>query len=420
MGLEKILTQIKGQSSVIDESWLQELRQVASKKVLEGKFPGKREEDWQFTDLSNLQKHEYEIAHNIDVTEAEIAPFLLSEGKSDQLVFVNGKYQAKLSKNSTEGVYVGNLAGLSQPEKLSKYLGEYPQTDIFTSLNKAGMDDLAIIWVKENVAVKEVIQLLFLTAGEKAPSLVQPHILIVVEKNSQLQFTETYQGLTQGGTYWTNSVSQIFVQENAQVEHTRIQAEAKKSFHLAMTNVQQSKNSVYKLVEISLGGQLSRHNLEILQQGEQTETRLFGLSIGKEEQIIDTHTKVSLNHPYGTVEQLQKCVLDGRSQAIFNGKVIVPQAAQMTNAAQLNRNLLLSPGAKVNTKPELQITADNVKCSHGATVSELEEEEIFYLRSRGLTLNECRNLLVEAFAAEIINLVPYLSLRQRIYDYYRN
>ncbi len=420
LSLEKIITQIETQTSVIDEEWLEEIRQEAKKAVLQSQLPSKKDEDWRFTDLTQFKKYQYEIAAEATLKTEQISPFLLPESKLDQIVFVNGVYQPQLSQNLSPGVYVGNLTGLSHPQKerIVKYLrADSQENEVFSWLNKAGMQDLAIIWVEPNIEVKTVIQLLFISCGNQTPSFTQPQTLIIGEKSSKIQFVETYTSLGEDKTYWTNSLTQIFLEENAQIHHTRIQQEAKTSFYLGKTAVKQERDSKYTIVEISLGGRLSRHNLHITQQGEQTETRLYGLSVTKDEQIADTHSKVALSCPYGTVEQLHKCILDDRSQAIFNGKVLVPKAAQMTNAAQLNRNLLLSTGAQVNTKPELQITADNVKCSHGATVSQLEEDEIFYLRSRGLTQAQSRHLLVDAFAAEIIDLIPYSSLRQSILDY---
>jgi Fe-S cluster assembly protein SufD len=159
---------------------------------------------------------------------------------------------------------------------------------------------------------------------------------------------------------------------------------------------------------------LYRNSLEIFQKGEQTQTQLNGLTLVSGEQLADTHSAIFLTKPYGTTDQLHKCIIDDSAHAVFNGKIFVPKAAQLTNAAQLNRNLLLSPKARVNTKPELQITADNVKCSHGATVSQLEADEVFYLRSRGLTEADARYLLVDAFAAEILGRIPIESLRQRL------
>jgi Fe-S cluster assembly protein SufD len=165
-----------------------------------------------------------------------------------------------------------------------------------------------------------------------------------------------------------------------------------------------------------LGAKLSRHNLEILQTGEQTETTLNGLTMIAGNQVADTHSAIALNHPYGTSKQLHKCIVGDHAHAVFNGKVFVPKPAQLTDAAQLNRNLLLSSKARVDTKPQLEITADNVKCAHGATVSQLEDDEIFYLQSRGIDSNDARKLLVNAFAAEIINHIPVPSLRNTLFN----
>jgi Fe-S cluster assembly protein SufD len=214
--------------------------------------------------------------------------------------------------------------------------------------------------------------------------------------------------------YFTNAVTEIWVQDNAQVKHNRIQQESENGFHIAKNAIAQARDSRYTCNEINLGGKLYRNNLDIFQTGEQTTTHLNGLVAISGEQVSDTHSAIFLTKPHGTTDQLHKCIIDGSAHAVFNGKVFVPKAAQLTNAAQLNRNLLLSPRARVNTKPELQITADNVKCSHGATVSQLEADEVFYLRSRGLTEADSRRLLVDAFAAEILECISIESLRQTL------
>ena len=190
---------------------------------------------------------------------------------------------------------------------------------------------------------------------------------------------EEYQG---AGSYFNNAVTEICLHNNAEVNHTRLQQESAASFHIGKTAVSQTRDSRYTINEINFGGKLYRHNPEILQQGEQTTTNLNGLTVATGVQVADTHSIVALTKPQGTTNQLHKCIVSGRAHSVFNGKVFVPKAAQLTDATQLNRNLLLSSQARVDTKPELQITADNVKCSHGATVSQLEAEEIFYHRSR--------------------------------------
>ncbi|PLZ34304.1 Fe-S cluster assembly protein SufD, partial [Fischerella thermalis WC558] len=214
--------------------------------------------------------------------------------------------------------------------------------------------------------------------------------------------------------YLTNAVTEIWIEDNAQVNHTRVEWDSREAFHVGKTAVTQGRYSRYTCNAISLGGRVSRHNLEILQTGEQTETNLNGLTVIGGNQLADTHSAIALNYPYGTSRQLHKTIVGDRAHAVFNGKVFVPKLAQLTDAAQLNRNLLLSSKARVDTKPQLEITADNVKCAHGATVSQLEDDEIFYLQSRGIDEESARSLLVHAFAAEIINQLPVPSLCEKL------
>jgi Fe-S cluster assembly protein SufD len=287
----------------------------------------------------------------------------------------------------------------------------------FTALNTSGLKDVAVVWVAKNVVVETPIHLVFVAAGE-APSISLPRCLVVAETGSSVtlveEFTNRRGAESAEKVYFTNAVTEIWVEENAQVSHTRLELEGAEAFHIGKTAVSQARDSRYTCHAIALGGKLSRHNLEILQTGEQTETTLNGLTMIGGNQLGDTHSAIALNYPYSTSRQLHKCIVGDRAHGVFNGKVFVPKPAQLTDAAQLNRNLLLSPKARVDTKPQLEITADNVKCAHGATVSQLEDDEIFYLQSRGIDENDARNLLINAFAAEIINQIPVPSLRERL------
>lgn len=403
-----------------DEKDLTQFRERAREIWTTISFPGKKDEDWQFIDLGDLQRQEYEIASRIEPKKEDIAPFLIEECRDNRLVFVNGYYQAEFSSNKTKGVYLGNIGEVeaTQRIKLIEYISEnLSDSSYFGALNQLSTKDLAIVLVEANVEILEPIQLLFLVSDQSRPMLIQPHIVVIIEQGAKVQLVESYHHLYTNQSYLNNSLSQIFIAENASLEHILVQWQAGNAFHIAGTTVQQKEESLYSITEVDIGGQLCRHDLHVVQTGKQTQTNLYGLSLAQGDQTIDLHSKVDLHYPNGTVEQLQKCILADRSQCVFNGKISVPQPAQMTNASQLNRNLILSSGAKINTKPELEITADNVKCSHGATVSQLEDEELFYLRSRGLTLANCRRLLVEAFAAEIINKIPYRSLRQKLTDH---
>ncbi|WP_013323188.1 Fe-S cluster assembly protein SufD [Gloeothece verrucosa] len=420
--LDRLLQQSEEKIAVIEAEFLQQIRQQATATVGQLALPTKKDEEWRFTDISELQQQNFSAATPVNLTADSIKSFILPETANSILVFVNGFYAPELSNLSAlpEGVKVGNLASIPT-EKISVYLGKQnEQTEIFSALNTAGLTDVAVVWTEAGVTVDSSIQLLFLTVKTETPIFTQPRVLVVAEKHSSLQIIEDYRVITNScshlsdNTYFTNSVTEIWLEENAQVNHSRIQREAGKSFHIAKSTIAQKRDSNYTINEINFGGKLYRHNLEIFQQGEQTQTTLNGLTIIGDKQVSDTHSAVYLNHPYGTTNQLHKCIIDHSAHAIFNGKVFVPKPAQMTNAAQLNRNLLISPKARVNTKPELQITADNVKCSHGATVSQLEADELFYLRSRGLTEEDARHLLIDAFAADIIDRIPVHSLRQRL------
>jgi Fe-S cluster assembly protein SufD len=423
--LANLLTQAKQQKPVIDG--LEELRHIASLEVKSQNFPTKRDEEWRFTDLSELLEYDFQLATQVELSDQDIAPFVLAESAESCLVFVNGVFAPDLSNLPAlpEGVYVGNLGNLpaTHREKVVKYLGKAAKADVFTALNTAGIADVATVWVNAEVMVECPIQVLFVAtqSPQESPRMIQTRCLVVAERGAKVKLVEYYGATAQGCSdiapnqvYLTNAVTEIYLQENAQVNHTRIQRESGRAFQIGKSAIAQERFSRYTCNEVNLGAKLSRHNLEIQQLGEQTETYLNGLTMLGNRQVSDTHSVVSLTKPHGIVNQLHKCIVDDHAHSVFSGKVFVPQAAQMTNATQLNRNLVLSSKARVDTKPELQITADNVKCAHGATVSQLQPDELFYLRSRGLSENQARNLLLDAFAGEILQRIPLVSLRDRL------
>lgn len=417
--LAELLTQCQALKLHVIEpelvTFLDELRHRASGWVKQLTIPSKRDEEWRFTDLSSLVQLQFQTPQTFDLPQSTTAKFILRETPV-RLVFVNGVYAPQLSQvaDLPEGLVVTNLAQLpvTHRAKVSRYLAQHQTpTEVFPVLNMAGLTDAAIVWVERNQQIETPIHLLFISTNNETPTVSQPRCLVVAEVNSQVSVIEDYQG---EGVYFTNAVTEITLEENAQVSHTRIERESRAAFHIAKTDITQARDSRYICNAISVGSQLSRHNLEVLQTGEQTETTLNGLTMIAGEQVADTHSLMAFTKPYGMSNQLHKCIVTDKAHAVFNGKVFVPQAAQLTNAAQLNRNLLLSPKARVDTKPQLEITADNVKCSHGATVSQLEADEVFYLQSRGLTEIDARKLLIDAFAAEIINQLPVASLRKQL------
>jgi Fe-S cluster assembly protein SufD len=413
--LTKLLNQVTVPKTV---GWLQDLRESAANWVRQSTIPTTREEEWRFTDLSSLRKVEFHVETG---NSASLKFDILPEAANSRLVFVNGVFAPELSAvaDLPSGVVVSNLAGLSVVEQggVQQYLAQAEGAqEVFTALNTAGITDAAVVWVKKNVVVETPIHLVFIS-GE-TQTISQPRCLVVAESGSQVTLVEEYtnrraaESAEEEGVYLTNAVTEVWVGDNAEVSHTRVEWEGAEAFHIGKTAIAQARNSRYTSHAITLGAKLSRHNLEILQTGEQTQTTLNGLTVISGKQLSDTHSAIALNHPYGTSKQLHKCIVGDRAHAVFNGKVLVPKPAQLTDAAQLNRNLLLSSKARVDTKPQLEITADNVKCAHGATVSQLEDDEIFYLQSRGIDENDARNLLINAFAAELINQIPVPSLRE--------
>jgi Fe-S cluster assembly protein SufD len=403
------------------EGWLQEMRNHAANWVRHSTIPTTREEEWRFTDLSGLRQIDF---NQVDTGSfASLQLEILKEAASSSLVFVNGVYAAELSVVSglPDGLVVSNLANLpaAYSEQIKEYLAQAEGAmEVFTALNTAGMNDVAVVWVGKNVTVEMPIHLLFVSVAGETATISQPRCLVVAESGSQVTLVEEYiagkMPIPEEQAYFTNAVTEIWIADNAQVNHTRVERDDLKAFHIGKTAVIQGRYSRYTCNAITFGAQVSRHNLEILQTGEQTETTLNGLTMIAGKQVADTHSAIALNHPYGSSNQLQKNIIGDKAHGVFNGKVFVPKPAQLTNAAQLNRNLLLSSKARIDTKPQLEITADNVKCAHGATVSQLEDDQIFYLRSRGIDANDSRNLLINAFAAEIINYIPVSSLRDNL------
>jgi Fe-S cluster assembly protein SufD len=298
------------------------------------------------------------------------------------------------------------------------YIATIPGEDeVFTALNTASLTDSAIVFVPKNQDVEVPIHLLFVAT--QADTIVQPRVCVIAETGSRVTLIEDFVSLNEGA-YFTNVVTEIAIAENAEVRHTRVQRDSYSAFHIGKTAVSQARDSRYSCTAVHLGGKVARHNLEAYQTGEQTETTMNGLTMIDGDRVGDTHSLLSLSKPYGTGNQVNKTIVSDRAHAIFNGKVFVPQAAQQTDARQLSRNLLLSPKARIDTKPQLEIVADNVKCAHGATVSQLEDDEVFYLQSRGIDQDSARKLLTYAFAIEIIDQIPVSTLRDRLSAFIRS
>lgn len=408
------------QAAIPPELVLSDLRKTAEALVKEQTFPHGKQETWRFTDVSAMLSIPFAAAaRSVELDAAALEPVLLKEAGA-RLVFVNGRFNQALSDVSRlpEEVVAGGLQQLWQDEalrpRLQARLGQQSGAhEVFTALNTAGFQDAAVVWIPRNCAVEEPVHLVNVSIPGAQPTIVQPRALVIAETGSALTLIEDFWGRGRND-HFTNGVSEIWVEDNAQVRHVRSQQETDSTFHIGKTVVSQGRDSRYQGIAIALGARLSRHHLEVYQQGPQTETILHGLGAVTQTQTSDTQSIVALQHPHGIVDQLQKNIVDDHAHSVFSGRIVVPHDAQLTNASQLNRNLLLSNHGRVDTKPQLEIVADNVQCAHGATVSQLEADEIFYLQSRGISAEQAQRLLIYAFAMEILNQIPLESLRERL------
>jgi Fe-S cluster assembly protein SufD len=396
-----------------NSSYLKTVRDRAQNLLCDQALPSTRDEEWRFTDLSTLYRSTFQPAPAVALTTDDLDGWVASDLPL-KIVVVNGIFSPELSTldQIPAGLMVQSLAAAD--ETVQPYLSQQQgMNEVFTALNTASFTDGVVIRLAKNQAIKTPIHLLFLTVASETPGAITPRTLIIAESGSAATLIEEY-GAIGEGSYWTNAVTEVFLAENAQLHHTRTQREAKAAFHIGKTAVSQARDSRYTLTALSIGAQLSRHNPEIMLTGIQTETHLNGLTLAVQAQVSDTHSLIHFAQPHCIAKQLNKCIVNDRARAVFNGKIEVPKAAQQTNAAQLSRNLLLSSKARIDTKPQLKIVADDVKCAHGATVSQLDDEEIFYLQSRGLDRKGACDLLVKGFVAEITEKVPSVELRSRL------
>ena len=416
--LQSLLNTAK--AAVPDPLALPTLRSQAEVLLKEHTFPSNKQEAWRFTDLAPMLSLPFQAsAESPRVAANALATVQLPEAVA-RLVLVNGQFSPALSDVAQlpAGVVAGDLATLWQSDlqaqlaaRLAKSAGSH---EVFTALNTVGFQDAAVVWVPRNQVVEQPIQVIHLAVpSEGTPTMTCSRCLVVVESGSSLTLVEDFWG-DHAADYFNNSVTEIWADENAQVNHIRLQREGAGTFHIGKTAITQGRDSQYVSVSLSLGARLARHNLEVYQTGAQTDTKLYGLAAIAGTQLTDTHSLIALNHPHGTADQLHKCIVDEQAHAVFNGRIWVPHDAQLTNASQLNRNLLLSGKARVDTKPELDIVADNVKCAHGATVSQLDANEVFYLQSRGITAEAAQRLLIYGFAMDIIDRIPIPSLQETL------
>jgi Fe-S cluster assembly protein SufD len=400
--------------------WLDRIRQAAVQRFAGTGFPNSRDEEWRFTPVGPITQAAWRSAPaGSTIAPAQLRPFIFGHSDWNTLVFVNGSYRQELSSTSAlPGLRVGSLSEAlrSSGNVLEAHLGRHApiEASSFAALNTAMLNQGGFVHVAPRSDLAQPIHLLFVTTAEAAGSAIQPRNLIIVEQGARAAVIESYVTVAPGSTYWTNGVTEVSLGANAWLEHARIQRESEQAYHVGFTHVDQQRDSHYRSFSMAMGGALARHNLHARLNDENIETLLYGLYLTRGDQVVDNHTAIYHDHPNCRSWEVYKGVLDGRSRAVFNGKVFVRPEAQKTDAKQTNRNVLLSDAARVDTKPQLEIFADDVKCTHGATVGRLDDVALFYARSRGVPEIQARRLLTYAFAAEVMAEVSLGPVRDEL------
>lgn len=408
---------LAGQPLLAPSPWahVNALREQAQTALGALAMPTLREEAWRFTSLAPLHRLTFQpVLAAPRLQPADIAPFGLDDAAC-RLVFVDGVYAPQLSSPAPDGgVVVTDLptAMTTHAAVLQAQLGgrQALGDNVFAALNTAFLQDAAVVVVPRHVALAAPVHLLFVAT--QAGVLSHPRCLVLAEAGSRVTLIEDYVAL-QDAAYLVNPVTEIVLADQAHVAHVRVQRDGQQAFHLANCAVSVGRSANYQSVSVAMGAQLSRYHLSVV-LAEGAECAVDGLALLAGSQLADTHSCIDHAQPHGTSRQLHKCIADGSAHAVFNGKVVVRPGAQRTDSAQSSRNLLLSSRAQVDTQPQLEIFADDVKCTHGATIGQLDAEEVFYLQSRGLPESAARQLLTYAFGAEILERIPVPSLKHQL------
>ena len=391
-----------------DIPWLRKLREDAFARFSEIGFPTTHDEDWRFTNVSSIARTEFALARRpADLSEGDFSGWLLDDARA-RLVFVNGQFAPELSAldSLTEGIIVSSLKAKIAEESggLEDHLGRYLdiQRDPFCAFNTAFLEDGAFVRIARGTASEKPIHLLFVSTEGDVPTVVHPRNLLLVEREAQTQLIEEYVSLG-GGTTLSNSVTELVVGENSTVSHYLIEREHPSALNISTLRIQQDRNANVASHSVLLGGGLVRNNVHPVLAGEGGECLINGLFVGSGKQHLDNYMYVEHASPHASSRQFYNGILDGHSHGVFHGRIIVHKNAQKTDAKQTNRNILLSDDAQINTKPQLEIYADDVKCTHGATIGQIEENALFYLRSRGIEETTARRILLAAFANECVD-----------------
>jgi Fe-S cluster assembly protein SufD len=398
-------------------AWLNERRGAALERANALSVPTTRDEEWRFTDLTQLTRLQLRApGASAEIAPEAILPYIVPEA-SARIVFVNGVFVSQLSSTTSAapGVRVVPLAMAlkADAERLEPHLARLAgfEQNVFVALNTAHLRDGAVVVISKGEVCEKPVHILHIAT--QAGTAAYPRCVVIAEAGAECTVIEEYEGISEDA-YLTNAVTEIAVASGARLRHIKLQSESARAFHIASCAVVVAKDASYTSHTVSLGARLSRYDLSVALNGEGAFAQMDGLALISGRQLADTHTLIDHAQPNGRSAQLHKTIVGGAAHAVFNGKIFVRPGAQLTDSSQQSRNLLLSDKATVDTKPQLEIFADDVKCAHGATVGQLDPEQLFYLRSRGLPDTVARNLLTYAFGAAVIERIPVRSIVERL------
>ncbi|HKV34136.1 MAG TPA: Fe-S cluster assembly protein SufD [Pyrinomonadaceae bacterium] len=400
--------------------WLELVRTSAMDRFEQLGFPTVHDENWKYTNLAALAKQNFVPATRPEKFAVDVERFTYPETATAHLVVVNGFLSEELSnKTGLENVVAIDLLTAVSDARYNKIARAYLARNAgyhnngLAALNTAFLQSGLFLLIPKNVKIETPLQITFLTDGDSASF---PRLLVVAEEHSSATLIESFVS-TGEQQYFTNAVTEIVVKDGARLEHYRVQQESGKAFHTSLTSAELGRGSSYDTTSINLGGRLARHDISVGMDNEGAECWVDGLYLAGADQHTDTHSVIDHQQPHCISHQLYKGILDGNARAVFNGKVFVREGAQKTDAMQTNKNLLLSPQARVDTKPQLEIYADDVKCAHGAAVGQIDQEELFYLQARGINPELGRSLLTYGFAEEVIEKIKIDSIKSQLDEF---
>ena len=402
-------------------AWVELVRESAMDRFEALGFPTVVEEEWKYTNLAQLAKERFlPSLRDSELTPQDVVRFSFTETAGSQIVMVNGELRDALSQTSNlDEIVVIDLFDAIADARYNKVVRDYLARSAnyhdrgLTALNTAFLHSGVFVLIPRGVELKAPLQINYITDATDEKSATFPRALVVAEENSSAKLIENFVSLGQN-SYFTNAVVEVVLKDGARLEHSRLQNESAHAYHVATTTVELGRGSSYNSTAINLGGKLARHDISVVMDHEGAECWVDGLYVVGENQHTDTHSVIDHKQPYCTSHQLYKGILDGNSRAVFNGKVFVREGAQKTDALQTNKNLLLSPQARVDTKPQLEIYADDVKCAHGAAVGQIDQDELFYLQARGINPALGKSLLTYGFAEEVIGKIGVESIRAEL------